>query len=41
MHLEALGNHILILGSYEKAHEVLDMRAAYSDRPNSPMLCDL
>ncbi|KAF9562107.1 cytochrome P450 [Agrocybe pediades] len=39
LHLEALGNHIIILNSVEDADELLEKRAEnYSDRPVMPMV---
>lgn len=39
IHVEALGNHIIILNSLEDADELLDRRASnYSDRPHIPLL---
>ncbi|KDQ16087.1 hypothetical protein BOTBODRAFT_173362 [Botryobasidium botryosum FD-172 SS1] len=31
-HLEALGNHVIILNSYEAMHDLLDLRQIYADR---------
>ena len=39
VHIEALGNHIIILNAVEDADELLERRASrYSDRPVIPIL---
>ncbi|KDQ14780.1 hypothetical protein BOTBODRAFT_187775 [Botryobasidium botryosum FD-172 SS1] len=38
MHLEALGNHVIVLGSYKIAHDLVGLRANYADRPVSQMI---
>ena len=38
VYLNALGRHMIMLGSHKAAHELLDKRSAnYSDRPQSVM----
>ena len=42
VHLNVLGQHIVILDSVEAVKELLDRRSAiYSDRPHMPMVMDL
>lgn len=42
VHLNVLGQHIVILDSVEATKELLDRRSAiYSDRPHMPMVIDL
>ncbi|KDQ16173.1 hypothetical protein BOTBODRAFT_107607 [Botryobasidium botryosum FD-172 SS1] len=38
VHLEAMGDHIIILNSYRTAHDLVGLRAAYADRPVSQMI---
>jgi hypothetical protein len=38
VHVNALGQHIIVLNSFEAANELMDQRSAiYSDRPYIPM----
>ncbi|KDQ14673.1 hypothetical protein BOTBODRAFT_159106 [Botryobasidium botryosum FD-172 SS1] len=42
VHLEALGNHIVVLNTYKTARDLLDLRSsAYADRPTSWMIGEL
>ncbi|KDQ14771.1 hypothetical protein BOTBODRAFT_132169 [Botryobasidium botryosum FD-172 SS1] len=41
IYLNAMGQHIIILNSYEVAHELLGRRAIYSDRPKLQMASEL
>ncbi|KDQ14781.1 hypothetical protein BOTBODRAFT_174606 [Botryobasidium botryosum FD-172 SS1] len=38
IHLEALGNHIIVLNSYKTAHDIVALKSIYADRPISPMI---
>lgn len=42
MHIQVLGQHIVIIDSMEAAHDLYESRSAiYSSRPNTPMLYEL
>ena len=42
VHIQALGQHFIILGSIEAVNDLLERRSAiYSDRPRIPMLVEL
>lgn len=42
MHMEAFGQHVIVLNTAQTAHDLMDMRAAiYSNRPRMVMLDEL
>ncbi|KDQ11859.1 hypothetical protein BOTBODRAFT_189554 [Botryobasidium botryosum FD-172 SS1] len=38
IHLSAFGNHIVVLNTYESAHELLHLRSSYTSRPVTQMV---
>ena len=41
IHLGALGKHIIVLNLYKMAHELLDLKISYADRPTTQMVGEL
>ncbi|KDQ13185.1 hypothetical protein BOTBODRAFT_175790 [Botryobasidium botryosum FD-172 SS1] len=41
IHLSALGDHIVVVNSYQTAHELMGQRSIYSDRPTLTMVGEL
>ena len=41
IHLNAMGQHIIVLNSYKVALDLIGQRAIYADRPSFYVLCEL